>query len=77
MKNPARGATPAVSGVALPGKEVIICIACLDPPLKAAQVKLPFKALFARNSMLLRRFATQNLNILGTIYFVQNKSEVP
>jgi hypothetical protein len=68
---------PAISGVALPGKEGIICIACLDPPLKAAQLKLPFKARIARNSWLLRRFATQKLDILGAIYEFTNRSAVP
>jgi hypothetical protein len=36
-----------------------------------------FKALFARNSRLLRRFATQKLDILGARYEFMNKSAVP
>jgi hypothetical protein len=36
-----------------------------------------FKALFARNSWLLRRFATQKLDILGARYEFTNRSTVP
>jgi hypothetical protein len=36
-----------------------------------------FKAFFARNSQLLRRFATQKLDILGARYEFTNRSAVP
>ncbi len=59
---------PTINGVVLPGKEIIICIVRLDQPLGAGQCELPFKALFARNSQLLRRRATQKPFILGARY---------
>ncbi len=68
---------PAISGVVLPGKEVIICIARLDPPEGAGQDEFPFKTRIARNSRLLRRFATQKLDILGARYEFMNRSAVP
>jgi len=36
-----------------------------------------FKARIARNSQLLRRFATQKMDILGARYEFMNRSEVP